>query len=1093
MYVRKFVAPLALLCLHPLFLFSQTNHIVISEFATRGPASALDEFVELYNPTDNPISIAGWRIQYKSATGTTWTDNVTIPAGAIIPGRGFFLLGNSAYAGTVTPDVAYSASGFADNGNMRLVDGATTQIDKVGWGTTNDPEGTATPNHGTTPNGNSIERKARASSTADSLAAGGLHAQLGNGYDTDNNAADYVVQIRGRNPQNTASAPEPPFGAGGSGTGRATVTPPFVYTSRSVASLAFAFRQDSGYTLTRVSIIVPPSWMWSRTAADVQRSGSAFASATVTISGDTILIAQASLTPSDSGTISILNLTSPATKGATIFSIRTSTATGALAPIAVQPRVRTLELVPIVVVHVNDAQGVPAPPYQIGAEATVTGVVTANLNPTRTDLYVQDITGGINIFNFDPPPTPINLGDSITVTGTILQFRGLTEISPEFALLQRHATGRRIPTPMVLTCAEVNATFRPDYTEPNESRLVRVNGVRYNQAASTITDATGTTGVFIPNMFPPVPGVFDIVGVLKQFKPGINPPPPYTEDYEIVPRDSADIIAHPGPIITSVPFEDNIQANSVRLNWTTDVASSSIVRYGLTPALGDSVIVPAPVTSHSVTLALLLPARAYYYSVGSGNANGTTFSPVYIFSTASPPQTTGAMNVYFNKSVNTNLAWFQPANANQDLVQRIVTRIHNARRSIDVSLYSLSGTPGTAIANALVAARTRGIKVRVICEEDNRNSNAFNFIFGNGILLISDRFDPINNGLGLMHNKTFVIDGRGGAPESTWVWTGSWNPTDPGTSADYQNAIEIQDAALANAYTMEFNEMWGSAGDVPVAANSRFGARKLDDTPHRFVIGGRRVELYFSPSDGTNGKIIGEINRAAHSVGFQLLTLTRSDIANALIARRNAGRRVRGDLDNGTDAGSQYNYLVSNGIDVRLRTGPGLLHHKYGIIDAEYPYWNSVTITGSHNWSSSAENTNNENTLIIRDGNITNQYLQEFAARYYQFGGNDSIRVSVEEVSGEIPERFALQQNYPNPFNPSTEITFSVPSGGARHGVSLRVYDVLGREVATLVNEPLKAGTYKVEWNAIGVSSGVYYYRLNAGSFSDVKRMIVVK
>jgi phosphatidylserine/phosphatidylglycerophosphate/cardiolipin synthase-like enzyme len=1072
------------------FLFAQTNHIVVSEFATRGPASALDEFVELHNPTDNPISIAGWRIQYKSATGTTWTDNVTIPAGAIISGRGFFLMANSAYAGTVTPDVAYSASGFADNGHLRLVDGATTQIDKVGWGTANDPEGTAAPNHGTTANGNSVERKARVSSTADSLASGGLHAQLGNGQDTDNNGADFVAQIRGRNPQNTASAPEPVFAQGGSGTGRVTASPPFVYTSRSVASLAFSFRQDSGYTLTRVSIVVPSSWAWSRTTADVQRSGSAFASASVAISGDTVLISAASLTATDSGTISILNLTSPSTKGATLFSIRTSTATGSLAPIAVQPRVRTLELVPVVVVHVNDAQGVPAAPYQLGAEATVTGVVTANLNPTRTDLYVQDVTGGINIFSFDPPPTPINVGDSVTVTGTILQFRGLTEISPEFALLQRHAMGRPVPPPMLLTCADVNATFRPDFTEPNESRLVRVNGVTYNQTASTITDATGTTGVFIPNTFPPVPGVFDIIGVLKQFKPGTNPPPPYTADYEIVPRDSADIIAHPGPIITSTPFEDQLQPTSVRVNWRTNVNSNSIVRYGLTPALGESTIVNNSVTDHSVTVSGLLSARAYYYSVGSGNASGTNFSPVYLLSTASPSQSTGAMNVYFNKSVNTNLAWFQPANANQSLVQRIVTRINNARRSIDVALYSLSGAPGTSIANALVAARTRGVRIRVICEDDNRNSAAFNFIFGNGILLITDRYDPLNNGLGLHHNKFFVMDGRGGAPESTWVWTGSWNPTDPGTNDDYQNAIEIQDAALANAFTMEFNEMWGSDGDVPVAANSRFGARKLDNTPHRFMIGAKPVELYFSPSDGTNGRIVAEINRAEQSVGFQLLTLTRNDIANALIARRNAGKRVRGDLDNGIDAGSQYSYLVSNGIDVRLKTGSGLLHHKYGIIDAEYPYWNSVTITGSHNWSSAAETANNENTLVIRDGNITNQYLQEFAARYYQFGGNDSIRVSVEEVSGEVPEQFALRQNYPNPFNPITNWQFTI--GNSQLAI-LKVYDMLGSEVRTLVNETLRAGTYRVQFDATNLASGVYYYRLTAGLFSDVKKMIVMK
>ena len=68
-------------------------------------------------------------------------------------------------------------------------------------------------------------------------------------------------------------------------------------------------------------------------------------------------------------------------------------------------------------------------------------------------------------------------GDSVILTGKILQFRGLTEIQPDFSLVQVVATGRPVPEPLVLNCAQVNATFKPDYTEPNEGRLVRVNGV----------------------------------------------------------------------------------------------------------------------------------------------------------------------------------------------------------------------------------------------------------------------------------------------------------------------------------------------------------------------------------------------------------------------------------------------------------------------------------------------------------------------------------------------------------------------------------------------------------------------------------------
>ena len=84
----------------------------------------------------------------------------------------------------------------------------------------------------------------------------------------------------------------------------------------------------------------------------------------------------------------------------------------------------------------------------------------------------------------------------------------------------------------------------------------------------------------------------------------------------------------------------------------------------------------------------------------------------------------------------------------------------------------------------------------------------------NGIPYINDAYG-INDGSGLHHNKFFIIDYRGGAPDSVWVIMGSWNPTDPGTNDDRQNLVLIQDVALAGAYTVEFQEEWGSNTDTP--------------------------------------------------------------------------------------------------------------------------------------------------------------------------------------------------------------------------------------------------------------------------------------
>lgn len=102
--------------------------------------------------------------------------------------------------------------------------------------------------------------------------------------------------------------------------------------------------------------------------------------------------------------------------------------------------------------------------------------------------------------------------------------------------------------------------------------------------------------------------------------------------------------------------------------------------------------------------------------------------------------------------------------------------------------------------------------------------------------------------------------------------------------------------------------------------------------------------------------------------------------------------------------------------------------------------------------------------------------------------------------NNEIPAAFKLYQNYPNPFNPSTKIKFQIPlsrvvdaAGGRGVFTKLFVYDLLGREVASVVNEQLASGTYEVEWNASNFPSGIYFYRLTAGDFSEVNKMVLLK
>jgi len=88
------------------------------------------------------------------------------------------------------------------------------------------------------------------------------------------------------------------------------------------------------------------------------------------------------------------------------------------------------------------------------------------------------------------------------------------------------------------------------------------------------------------------------------------------------------------------------------------------------------------------------------------------------------------------------------------------------------------------------------------------------------------------------------------------------------------------------------------------------------------------------------------------------------------------------------------------------------------------------------------------------------------------------------------PETYSLEQNYPNPFNPSTSIQFRIPENSF---VTLKIYNVLGKEITTLVNEKLNTGKYEIEWNASEYPSGVYFYQLKTNDFAETKKMILVK
>ena len=135
----------------------------------------------------------------------------------------------------------------------------------------------------------------------------------------------------------------------------------------------------------------------------------------------------------------------------------------------------------------------------------------------------------------------------------------------------------------------------------------------------------------------------------------------------------------------------------------------------------------------------------------------------------------------------------------------------------------------------------------------------------------------------------------------------------------------------------------------------------------------------------------------------------------------------------------------------------------------------------------------NQVNSFITEGILTEAEGQELisaAEDIIEQINNSLPKQGIDDASKEIPVRFTMEQNYPNPFNPNTTIKYQIPKLSS---VTLKVYDVLGNEIATLINEEKQAGTYKLTWNAENLPSGVYIYRIQAGVFIQTKKMILMR
>ena len=291
---------------------------------------------------------------------------------------------------------------------------------------------------------------------------------------------------------------------------------------------------------------------------------------------------------------------------------------------------------------------------------------------------------------------------------------------------------------------------------------------------------------------------------------------------------------------------------------------------------------------------------------------------------------------------------------------------------------------------------------------------------------------------------------------------------------------------------------------------------------YRTTNGGQNwTQQYFNPSNNPDKIYMYNSNIGFFSTGFQLFKTTNSGFNWSVIPSEGGfsymyfkdslnGWKAAGDIKKTTNGGLNWQaqtlpvggiiqvssliefFQVNNdtlwGVGGTVRYGPG---NERGLI--------YKTSNGGENWGYQIPDT------VIH---LWKYYNIDFSNKLngWSFvpnsnvhtvtGGNDTTYYTgINHASNKIPTGFKLYQNYPNPFNPTTNIRFEIPKTSF---VKLIVYDILGKEVATLVNEKLSSGTFEVDWpaptgNATGYTSGVYFYRIETKDFSETKKMLLIK
>ncbi|MCC5918831.1 MAG: T9SS type A sorting domain-containing protein [Cryomorphaceae bacterium] len=726
----------------------------------------------------------------------------------------------------------------------------------------------------------------------------------------------------------------------------------------------------------------------------------------------------------------------------------------------------------------TQAQMTIAAARNLGVNNTVTvkGIVTADstLYPANgVTLYFQDNTAGLSAYNAGTLLSNVRQGDSIEITGELSQFNQLLQISPVSSVTILNS-GNPLPTP-------INVSLTNGWVAQYECMLVQTNGVTINASGTfsgntnyNITDGTNSREIRINTLTPivgtPVPGsLVNITGIMSRF----------IGTYQLLPRYLSDISAGAGPQIMSDIFQDNITTSSFDLSFETQDPGTTIFYYGTNALMNQPPIINTNLTTnHSESLIGLQSGRFYYVRAASVDAQGdTSFSAMRVFSTQS--LSSGEMKAYFITEPDTSVARFGNAvHTGMSIIDTLIALIDNAQNTVDVAIYNWNHNNIPDLGSALNAAASRGVRVRFITDASTATLG-MNTLSSSVPTLQS----PIGAAYGIMHNKFVVIDAESGDPNRPLIWTGSTNFTLGQLTTDPNNVVVIQDQALARAFQLEFQEMWGSSGSLPNSMNSKFGPDKSDNTPHLFNVAGKRVELYFSPTDNVEANIINAIESADQDIEVATMLMTRTTFANVLADKHDDGIYTAVVLNDNTTTGSAPAWtILSNNLPASrlfLNNQSYIMHHKYVIVDQSAPNSDPLVVTGSHNWSNAANQRNDENTLIIYDEVMANMFFQDWVKIFRDNGGADIINLGVE-----TPFSGSDYTLFPNPTQGNAYLDFS----GNSTVTSIQLFDLQGKMMYSHV--PGNNNYHQLEIPTAQLPAGMYVLRFEVNGKSHTHRLI---